>query len=96
MPKKVDRIQPQVTRELRRAGCFVAPTHELGQGFVDLVVARAGVWYLLELKDGMLPPSKQRLTPAERDFHEAAMRIGRGKVHIVKSVEDALKAVGLI
>ena len=95
MPKKVDRIQPQVTRELRRAGCFVWPTHELGKGFPDLVCARAGVWYLIECKDGMAKPSAQKLTPAEKDWHEAAMRLGGGKVHVVFCIEDALKAVGL-
>ena len=91
----MDRIQPQVTRELRRAGCFVWPTHELGKGFPDLVVARAGIWYLLELKDGMARPSAQKLTPAEREFAADAWNLGHGYVWVVRSVEDALKAVGL-
>lgn len=94
MPKKIDASQPLIVRELRRAGCFVQSLAEVGHGVPDLLVARAGRWYLMECKDGNQPPSKQRLTPDEEEWHQLSGLTG-AKVHIVKTPEDALKAVGL-
>ena len=94
MAKKIDASQPLIVRELRRAGCFVQSLADLGKGVPDLLVARAGHWYLMECKDPLQPPSKQRLTPAEDEWHQLSGLTG-AKVHIVKTPEDALRAVGL-
>ena len=72
---------------LRRAGCSVAITASLGHGFPDLVVGRHDKNYLLEIKHG-----SARLTDDEREFHET----WRGSVAVVRSVEEALAAVGAI
>lgn len=92
MPKRVDSNQPAIVQALRQAGCSVALTHMVGRGFPDVVVGRQGLSYLLEIKDGDLPPSKRRLTPDEERWHAD----WDGHVCIVESIEDALAAVGLM
>lgn len=87
---RVDDNQAAIVDALRRAGCSVRSLASLGKGCPDLLVGRAGVNYLLEVKDGSKPPCKRRLTPDEEAFHAA----WRGPVAVVESVEDALKSVG--
>lgn len=84
---KVDQNQAEIIAALEAAGCSVANTSRLGDGFPDLVVARPGGLALpMEVK---MPGKK--LSKAERKWHDA----WRGQVAIVYSVEDALKVMGL-
>src|SRR6185295_20190544 len=62
----VDANQPSVVDTLRRAGCVVECLHSVGGGVPDLLVGRRGVVYLLEVKDGSKPPSKQALTDDQK------------------------------
>ena len=87
----VDANQSEIIDALRKAGCSVSPTSQAGEGFPDLVCGFRGVNYLLEVKDGNKIPSKQKLTPKQRKWHEQWL----GSVSIVNSVEQAFKAVGL-
>ena len=89
---KVDDNQGEIVAALRAAGCSVTSLASVGRGCPDLVVGRAGVTYLLEVKDGRKPPSKRRLTPDEKAWHGA----WRGQVAVVESVQDAFKAVGMM
>jgi len=86
---RVDANQADIIKALRKIGCTVTPTHTIGKGFPDLVVGRNGVNHLLELKDGTKPPSARTLTPDEAKFHIE----WRGVVHIVYSVDDAMRVV---
>ena len=93
MPKyaaKVDRNQSEIVDALRKAGCTVAHTHAAGAGFPDIAAGYRGVTYLIEIKDGLLPPSARTLTKPQVEWHEA----WKGHVCIVTSVEEALLAVG--
>jgi len=84
---RIDRNQPAIVAALRAAGCTVAITSMVGQGFPDLVVATpAGVLLLVEIKDGSLPPSARELTPAQRQFHTT----WGSRVDVVHSVQEAL------
>lgn len=89
-PSRVDQNQPEIVAALRAAGCSVLHTHELGAGAPDIAVGRVvnGVptTFLLEIKT-----ATGKLTVAERMFHRA----WQGHVAIVRSVEEALKEVGL-
>jgi len=87
----VDDNQQEIVQALRKAGCSVTPTSQAGDGYPDLCVGFRGVNYLLEVKDGSKPPSKQKLTEKQRKWHEQWL----GSVSIVNSVEQALKAVGV-
>jgi hypothetical protein len=83
---KADRNQPEIVAALRKFGAKVIPTHTVGQGMPDLVVTYGGRTFLVEIKDGMKPPSARKLTPAQEEFHAA----WTGEIHVVESIEQAL------
>jgi len=91
-----DRNHGAVVEALRAAGCSVWDASHVGGGFPDLVVGRfvgrTRRTYLLEVKDGTLPPSRRSLTDAERAWHDAHL----GQRAVVLSVEDALRACELL
>ena len=84
---RVDANQAEITEALRGVGATVTPTHTVGKGFVDLVVGFRGENYLLELKT-----PHGGLSPWEQIWHDS----WRGRAHIVRSVEDALTAIGAV
>lgn len=88
---KVDDNQSEIVDALRRAGCSVCILSGVGRGCPDLAVGLRGRTYMLEIKDGRKSPSKQRLTPDEQAWHDA----WRGHAAVVRSVDEALDAVGL-
>ena len=88
---KVDDNQAEIVAALRRAGCSVQSLAGIGKGCPDLLVARSGKNFLLEVKDGRKPPSARRLTPDETAWLES----WHGQAAVVTSVETALAAVGL-
>jgi len=90
----VDANQPSVVDTLRRAGCVVECLHSVGGGVPDLLVGRRGVVYLLEVKDGSKPPSKQALTDDQKAWHAMWAAFGV-RVQVVRSDVEALRAVGL-
>ncbi len=83
-----DANEADIVDALRAAGCNV---ERLDQP-VDLLVGRAGVNYLLEVKDGTRRPSERKLTDEQEEF----FKVWRGQVLKVESPEDALRAVGLV
>ena len=88
---RVDDNHAEIAAALRQAGCSVQSLASLGSGCPDLLVGRHNANFLLEVKDGRKSPSKRRLTPDEKDWHEA----WRGQVCVVESVNDALWVVGV-
>jgi len=89
---KVDDNQERIVAALRKAGCSVCILSGVGKGCPDIAVGRAGVTYMLEIKDGSKPPSKRKLTEAEQEWHNN----WRGHAAIVRNEIEALKAVGLL
>lgn len=91
---KVDLNQPEIVRALRQVGARVQVLSMVGQGCPDLLVYYPACGLvLMELKDGAQPPSKRRLTPDEERWHEDWQE---APLHIILSVEDALKTIGAI
>ena len=88
---RIDSNQNEIVEALRKAGCSVCVLSNVGKGCPDLAVGRQGVTYMLEVKDGRKPPSKQRLTEDEQAWHDAWC----GHAAVVKNVDEALVAVGL-
>ena len=83
--KRKDMAQTAIVQALRRCGCDVLVTDA-----TDLIVGRAGLTYILEVKnpgytDRDLKPSQIKL----RDHW-------RGQYAIVTTAEEALRAVGVI
>lgn len=87
---RTDSNQQAIVAALRQHGCSVQHLHQLGQGVPDLLVGCEGINYLLEIKDSAKPPSKQRLTPDEVEWHQS----WQGKVWVVSSVQQALNICG--
>ncbi len=67
-------------------------TGDVGKGFPDLVVLFMDRVHLLEIKDGSLPPSKRKLTPDEKKFHQ---QWESSCVHVVNNYDEALIAIGI-
>jgi hypothetical protein len=88
---RVDGNQAEIVAALRSVGASVATCHAVGQGFPDLAVGWQGGTYLLEIKDPSKPKSDQKLTPSQVAWHET----WRGHVAVVKTVRDALEAIGI-
>lgn len=88
---KADANQPAIVDALRRAGASVQPLHAVGSGCPDILVGFRGVNLMVEIKDGNKPPSARRLTPDQVVWHDA----WRGQVIVVKSVDEALTAIGV-
>lgn len=83
---KVDRNQPDIVGAFRKAGASVFPLHMVGDGCPDLLIGYMGANYLVEVKDGDLVPSAQKLRPKQVEFHDS----WRGQVCVVNSVDAAL------
>jgi len=94
MPKfaaRVDGNQKQIVQALRQIGASVVTCHAVGQGFPDICVGWQGATYLLEIKDPSKPIRDQALTPSQVRFQEE----WRGHVAVVKTVREALEAIGV-
>ena len=84
---KTDANHSQVVNALRQVGASVQSLAATGKGCPDLLVGYYGINYLMEVKDGDKVLSKQKLNIDQEHWHS----IWRGSVHIVKSVDEALK-----
>ena len=81
---RTDGNHTEIVARYRSHGFSVFSTHDV-PGELDLVVGGCGVDCRVEIKDGAKPPSKRRLTPAERET--IATWRGRKPV-IIESVDD--------
>lgn len=87
----VDSNQSAIVKALRDCHQRVFVTSMVGRGFPDVVVGRNGFNYFLEVKDPTKPRRDQRLTEDEELFHKT----WPGQICVVKSIEEALTAIGL-
>lgn len=55
---KVDLNQPEIIKAYRRLGCYVTPTHTVGDDFPDLVVSHYGLTWTVEIKSGNAKPTE--------------------------------------
>jgi hypothetical protein len=89
----VDANQVVIVEALRDLGASVHHLHQLGGGTPDLLVGWRSRTFLLEVKDGSKPPSRQRLTPDE----ESWIHTWNGRpVVVVHTVEEAFRAIGAV
>lgn len=89
MARRTDQNQREIVITLRRMGVKVYVTSSLGSGFPDLVCSFGRKTYVVELKNGKLPPLAQKLTPLEQKFFDE----WQDEVVILNSVENAIKWV---
>jgi len=86
---KVDKNQSEIVQALRKAGASVLITSQLKNCF-DILVGFQGVNYIVEIKDGNLPPSQRKLSEGELKFRDSWKG---GKYYIIESVEQALQMI---
>jgi hypothetical protein len=83
---RVDDNHAEIRETFRVLGYSVYDTATAGRGFPDLIIGKDGVNYLAEVKDGDKPPSQQKLTKAQKEFHGS----WQGQVTIIRSIQDAI------
>lgn len=88
---RIDRNQPEIVSALRKVGATVVSLAAAGDGIPDLLVGFRQSTFLLEVKDGLRPPSERQLTPDQINWH---IDWRGGPCTIVNSVEEALAFVG--
>lgn len=84
---KRDDNHAEIVAALRKAGGLVLDLGAVGGGCPDLLVWRAGVFKLLEVKDGAKSASRRELTPDQVKFHAI------WPVTVVCSVDEAISAI---
>ena len=89
MSKRVDGTQKEIVEGLGKLGMDVYSTAMVSNGFPDICVFWRGDSWVLELKNGNLPPSKRKLTPDERKFWLGF----KGRGGIVHSLDEAVKLI---
>ena len=87
---RTDANHAAIVQALRQVGASVTSLADVGHGVPDLLVSYRGDWHVLELKDGSKAPSDQQVTMAEVRW--AAEQ--HAPVHLVRSLEEALRAIG--
>ncbi len=83
---KVDDNHGTIRDAFRALHYSVRSTAALGDGFPDLICAKAGETSLVEVKDGSKPPSNRCLTPDETDFHAK----WPGEIYVIESVDQVM------
>jgi hypothetical protein len=89
-----------IVAALRAAGAIVVQLEPDDRaGVPDLCVGKAGRWYLMEVKSppgpkGGTSRDGQHLSKAQEEFSYQAELRGL-RVHLVRSVEEALAAIGV-
>lgn len=86
---RVDGNQRDVVKELRAAGVTVQHLHTVGDGCPDLLAGFGRRNFVFEIKDPAQPPSKQRLTPDEEEWHEN----WAGAVYTIRDAAEALRII---
>lgn len=89
MRHRSDNNQAYIISQLRQRCISVAVLSQAGEGFPDIIAGWKGVNYMLEIKDGTKPPSKQKLTPKQVEFHAS----WKGQVNKINSIEQALEVI---
>lgn len=89
MPKRIDRNQNEIVKTFRQLGILVYITSNLGNGFPDLVILFKNRIWLIEIKNGKLAKSAQKLTEKEDKFHT----LWKDHVVIITSIQDVIDFV---
>ena len=86
---KVDSNQREIVSALRQIGASVQILSMVGKGCPDILVGFRRNNFLFEIKDSNKPPSKRKLTPDERQWHDD----WRGQVTTISTVDQVIALV---
>lgn len=85
---RADNNQESIVKALRSVGATVEITSQQGNGFPDLVCGIFGKNYLIEVKN---PEARGKLRATQEIFRDK----WKGSVHVVTSVDEALRVIGV-
>ena len=86
---RVDDNHASLRKFARACGLFWQDMYQIGKGAPDAFVCGDGRWVAVEIKDPAKPPSKRKLTPDEKRWHEDAAWHG-APVAIVETEDDLI------
>ena len=89
MKHKTDHNQAEIIKALRAVGATVQDLSKVGKGAPDILVGFHGCNYLMEIKN---PDTKGKLNLMQRIWHQD----WRGQVVVVRTVEEALREIGVL
>ena len=81
-----------VKAALEAMGYLVLDTSQTNLGF-DMICVKHGAARFVEVKDGSLPPSRQKLTPHEQKVHQQ-LRARGVTVELLTGVDQSLDVLG--
>ena len=83
---KVDANQPEIVKAFRGLGWYVLIISQL-KNCCDIIVSRNGRTVAVEIKDGLKPPSQQKLSEGELKFQREWL----GEYRVIKSIDDVIE-----
>lgn len=87
-----DNNHDEIAHALQDIGAAVMDTSSLGDGFPDIIVGFRGEVYLIEIKNDKTAYGKKGLNKKQVEFHAK----WAGYVHIVRSIDEAYRLVGVL
>jgi Holliday junction resolvase len=88
---RVDQNQKQIVSALRKKGAVVLILSNVKNAF-DLLVGYKGQLFIIEVKNGELPPSQRKLTKGELKCKAMFEAVGV-TYHVIESVEQAINLI---
>lgn len=87
-----DANHADIVKALERVGCAVIDMSRLGGGVPDIATCYRGKWFVMEIKNPLTSYGKKGFTERQKEWAEAQ----KAPVYIVRSVDEALEAVGAV
>lgn len=81
---RTDTNHTEIVAAFRACGFSVLSLHQVGGGCPDLLIARAGMSALAEVKDGSQSPSRRKLRASQEDFRSG----WKGKCYTAECIDD--------
>lgn len=85
---RADNNQEAIVKALRTCGATVHITNQVGDGFPDVAVGIFGKNFLIEIKN---KDARGKLSTEQIIFRDK----WKGKIHVVETVDEALKVIGV-
>ena len=82
---KTDRNHVEIMQTFRAHGFSVLDLSAVGKGCPDLLCANEKKTVMVEVKDGLKPPSQRQLNDKQKDFHAG----WKGDIAIITTVQEA-------
>ncbi len=89
---RVDANQKEIVAALKNVGASIIDTARVGKGVPDLIVGFRNETFLMEIKNPKTQYGKKGFNKLQAEW---ANNWNGGKVSIVRTIEEALKAIGL-